>query len=87
MSMRIMLVAALIALTLLPLATADPPTGRGAPPDAALFGLCTAWANNDNGRQHGNAENAPPFVHLQQQAEDADQSVEEYCAEVSRPGP
>lgn len=45
------------------------------------FGLCTAWANNENGRENGNADEAPPFQSLQQQAEDANQTVAEWCAE------
>lgn len=53
-------------------------------PSQALFGLCTAWAHNENGREHGNAGNAGPFRWLQQQAEAEDQTVEEYCAENAR---
>lgn len=56
------------------------------PPEQALFGLCTAWGANENGRENGNAENAPPFQGLQDQAEEADQTVEEYCADVPHPG-
>ncbi len=45
------------------------------------FGLCTAWAANENGRNNGNAGSAPPFQALQDEAEAADQTVEEWCAE------
>lgn len=58
---------------------------RDSMPDAALFGLCTAWAHNENGRENGNAGNAGPFVWLQTQAEESDQAVEEYCENV-QPG-
>lgn len=55
-------------------------------PDAngpAKFGLCTAWAANANGREHGNAENAPPFQNLQSAADAQDQTVEEFCNGVT----
>jgi hypothetical protein len=45
------------------------------------FGLCTAWAASENGREHGRAGEAPPFHALQDEAEAADQTVEEWCAE------
>jgi hypothetical protein len=45
------------------------------------FGLCTAWAASENGRENGRAGEAPPFQALQDEAEAADQSVEEWCAE------
>ena len=48
----------------------------------ALYGLCTAWAHNDNGRANGNAENAGPFAALQAAAEGENQTVEEFCAGV-----
>lgn len=48
----------------------------------ALYGLCTAWAHNGNGREHGNAENAPPFAALQAAAQAAEQDVEAFCAGV-----
>lgn len=51
----------------------------------ALYGLCTAWHANENGRENGNAGDAPPFAALEQAAEDNDQSVSEYCDGV-RPG-
>lgn len=50
-------------------------------PDAATYGLCTAYENNENGRENGNAGQAPPFQELQDRAEDENQTVEEYCAE------
>lgn len=85
------LVAVCLAVAMVPLAAAhhddDHENGGGSPPDQALFGLCTAWGANSNGREHGNAENAPPFQSLQNQAEEADQTVEEFCDEVPRPGP
>lgn len=54
-------------------------------PDASIFGLCNAWMHNENGREHGNAGNAGPFTWLQQQAEEDDQTVEEWCA-ANAPG-
>lgn len=50
-------------------------------PDAALFGLCTAYENNENGRENGQAGDAPPFQELEDRAEEEDQTVEEYCEE------
>ncbi len=84
------LIAIFMALAMLPIASAhhdDDHANGGGPPDQALFGLCTAWGANGNGRDHGNVENAPPFQGLQNQAEEADQTVEEFCDEVPRPGP
>lgn len=51
----------------------------------ALYGLCTAWHANENGRENGNAGNAPPFAALQEAAEAEDQTVSEFCEGV-RPG-
>jgi hypothetical protein len=45
------------------------------------FGLCTAYQANENGRDNGNAGNAPPFAALEEAAEAADQTVEEWCGE------
>lgn len=50
-------------------------------PDAATFGICTAYENNENGRENGQAGEAPPFFWLQEQADENDQTVEEYCEE------
>lgn len=50
-------------------------------PDAATYGLCTAYENNENGRENGQAGEAPPFQELEDRAEEEDQTVEEYCAE------
>lgn len=50
-------------------------------PTSAIFGLCNAWAHNENGREHGNAGNAPPFLWLAEQADEDDQTVEEWCAD------
>jgi hypothetical protein len=49
----------------------------------ALYGLCTAWHANANGRAHGNAGNAAPFAALTEAA--GDESVSEFCDGV-RPG-
>lgn len=50
------------------------------------FGLCTAWENNEQGRENGNAEDAPPFQALQDEAEEQGyDSVEEFCADVGHP--
>ena len=44
------------------------------------FGLCTAYfAGSETGQEH--KRKAPPFVALEAAAEEADQSVEEWCAE------
>ena len=51
----------------------------------ALFGLCNAWSNNGTGREHGNAENAPPFQSLQDAA--ADEEVEAYCEGIAPGNP
>lgn len=40
------------------------------------FGLCTAWAASENGRENGKAGDAPPFKALY---EAADGEVEEWC--------
>ena len=49
------------------------------------FGLCTAWAANENGRENGNAGNAPPFKALQDTAaEDGYETVEDWCAEFGQ---
>ena len=58
----------------------------GQPNDNAAYGICNAWKHNTNGQENGNVGNAPPFKHLQEQADEADQTVEEYCAEVAHPG-
>lgn len=82
-----LLVAALLAL-IAPagVALADPGDFPGMP-NQSLFGLCTAWQHNGNGQENGNAENAPPFVWLAEQAEAEDQTVEEFCGDVAHPGP
>ncbi len=50
-------------------------------PGASWYGLCTAYENNENGRENGNAGNAGPFAWLQEQADENDQTVSEWCAE------
>lgn len=56
-------------------------------PGEALYGLCTAYENNENGRDNGQAGEAPPFQELNETAEENDQTVEEYCAEnAEHPG-
>lgn len=49
--------------------------------DEATYGLCMAYENNENGRENGQAGEAPPFQELEDRAEENDQTVEEYCAE------
>jgi hypothetical protein len=57
-------------------AAANPPGPNG----SNTFGLCTAYfAGSETGREH--KRNAPPFKGLEAAAEEADQSVAEYCAE------
>jgi hypothetical protein len=53
----------------------------GGMPGPSWFGLCTAWDANGGNDNPGNAPNAPPFAWLQDQAEEADQTVAEWCAE------
>ncbi|MEX2659773.1 MAG: hypothetical protein WD232_08750 [Acidimicrobiales bacterium] len=50
------------------------------------FGLCTAYfAGSEKGQEQ--KRKAPPFQALERAAEDAEQSVEEYCAaNGQRPG-
>jgi hypothetical protein len=50
------------------------------------FGLCTAYfAGSEKGQEQ--KRQAPPFQGLEAAAEEADQTVEEYCAENGqRPG-
>lgn len=50
------------------------------PNDNNTFGLCTAYfAGSETGQE--NKRNAPPFQGLEAAAEEADQTVEEYCEE------
>lgn len=58
-------------------AVAPPPDNM---PDEASYGLCTAWGAMGGNDNPGNAPNAPPFQWLQDQAEEEDQSVDEWCA-------
>lgn len=50
-------------------------------PDQATYGMCTAYENNEQGRENGQAGQAPPFQWLNEQADENDQTVEEYCME------
>lgn len=71
-------------------AFADPPTADNLGEHPALYGLCTAWFANENGREHGNAENAPPFQALQEAADEAgdddgtatDEEIQDFCEGV-----
>lgn len=63
------------------LAVADPGPHHG----NNDYGLCTAWENNENGRDNGNAEDAPPFQALQEEAQKEHDSVQEYCDDVTHP--
>jgi hypothetical protein len=56
------------------------------PNDNNPFGLCTAYhAGSETGQE--NKRKAPPFQGLEAAAEEADQTVAEYCAENGqRPG-
>lgn len=69
-------------LTLPAAALATPPGGM---PDQSLHGLCTAYEANENGRENGNAGDAPPFQDLQDRAEENNQTVEEFCQDVDHP--
>ena len=88
MTMRILLSFALItALTTIALpATANHPDGFGMP-DQAMWGLCNAYENNQNGRENGKAGNASPFHWMQEQADEAEEeSVEAWCEQYEKPG-
>lgn len=54
-------IAALVASAMIaaPAAVAG---GFGGLPDAASFGQCTAYHANEDGREDGNASQAPPFA-------------------------
>lgn len=54
----------------------------GTPSDNAKFGLCTAFQNNDQGRQKGQAGNAGPFQWL---ADLAGGAVDAFCGDVAHP--
>ncbi len=52
-----------------------------------LKGLCTAWENNEQGRENGTVEsNASAFVWLQNRSAEESQSVEAYCEDKTAPG-
>lgn len=55
------------------------------PSDASTYGRCTAYEANENGREHGNAGNAPPFQALQDDAEAENETVEEHCEDIEPP--
>lgn len=71
-------------------ALADRPTSDNLAEHPALYGLCTAWFANENGRENGNAENAPPFQALQDAADEAgdgdgtatDEEMQDFCEGV-----
>lgn len=84
--MKTILILTTLAALAAPTIAAAEPVFPGLP-DQALFGICMAWQHNETGREHGNPEQAPPFAWLQQQADGNDQTVEEYCADYTRPGP
>jgi hypothetical protein len=65
-----------------PNANADPHSNGAAteaPPEAALFGLCTAWQSGQGG-EHGNKNDATAFQRLSLAAGTA--SLEDFCAGV-----
>lgn len=70
--------AIIATLALAGAAVATPPGGM---PDQAKFGLCRAWSAMEGEDNPGNAPGAPPFQWLQDQAEEEDQSVSEWCAQ------
>lgn len=83
MRRKVMTVLAVGALGFGAMAQQGPPDNGGGPGPFGPnnFGLCTAWAANETGRDNGNAGSAPPFQALQDEAEAADQTVEEWCAD------
>jgi hypothetical protein len=80
MNKRLLTGALTGALLLGTLAFSPGPNGNN------TFGLCTAYhAGSETGQE--NKRKAPPFQGLEVAAEEAGQSVEEYCAEHGqRPG-
>ena len=72
--MRKLIAAAAMATMLaggVGIATATPGPGNG----NNAWGLCNAYAHNNP-----NAHKAPPFAALEQAAQDANQSVADWCA-------
>lgn len=70
-------------LLAVPMVSAEPGAGQG----NSWFGLCTAHNANEEGRENGNPEDAPPFERLKKEAEDAGHdSIEEFCDTVPHPG-
>lgn len=54
--------------------------------ERSLHGLCNAWNANEDGRANGNASQAPPFVGLQERAEENGTGVALFCEQVPHPG-
>jgi hypothetical protein len=61
------------------------PTSENLAEHPALYGLCTAYFSGQGG-EHGNKNSAPPFVALQEAADDGDSNtsddVEQFCSGV-----
>ena len=89
--MRKLIVLAVVALMSVGanIALADPRDEPGPGPNGSNeHGLCTAY---HNGNKNGWGKNGtpPPFVGLEDRAEAADQTVTEFCGELTggNPGP
>lgn len=61
----------------------SPPDGAPGPIGPNDVGLCTAWDANENGRDNGRADEAPPFEALHEVAEG---EIGEWCDDVEHPG-
>lgn len=54
------------------------------PSDASTWGRCTAYENNDTGRENGEAGNASAFQDLEDDAGD-NETVSEHCDDAEHP--
>lgn len=78
--MRLRTVVAPAAIALLVAGGANTASADPGPNGPNNFGLCTAYfAGSEKGKEQ--KRKAPPFQALEAAAEEADQSVEEWCAE------
>lgn len=59
--------------------------GSQALSEDSAYGICTAYENSEEGRENGNASQAPPFQALEENATAENESVESYCSDVDHP--
>lgn len=86
MKMTAIAVASAMVLVAIPMTVAANHPAGFSMPGASFWGLCNAYENNENGRENGNAGNASPFHWMQEQADENDQTVEEWCEQWAKPG-